>query len=215
MGKEKNIKGYLRLTLDKLLGIRADLVRLEYDNWQEWRFLQLVEALRKWCERNPVSLDGNPGRRDKGTDPLPQAKQEGGKHRGCVYCMSEEHKSVDCDKIKEEANRRWYLSDNKMCFNCPGTRHRLMTECRCTTTCRRCNGKHHSLICDKLSNHLMLATGGGLVVYPVVVVEVDGIRCRALLNMRAWSSDVSAALISQMNRKPDQSEYKRIEMMMM
>ena len=39
MGKEKDIKGYLRLTLDKLLGIRADLVRLEYDNWQEWRFL--------------------------------------------------------------------------------------------------------------------------------------------------------------------------------
>ena len=32
MGKEKDIKGYLRLTLDKLLGIRADLVRLEYDN---------------------------------------------------------------------------------------------------------------------------------------------------------------------------------------
>ena len=33
MGKEKDIKGYLiRLTLDTLLGIRADLVRLEYDN---------------------------------------------------------------------------------------------------------------------------------------------------------------------------------------
>ena len=32
MGKEKDIKGYLRLTLDKLLGIRADLVRFEYDN---------------------------------------------------------------------------------------------------------------------------------------------------------------------------------------
>ena len=32
MGKEKDIKGYLRLTLYKLLGIRADLVRLEYDN---------------------------------------------------------------------------------------------------------------------------------------------------------------------------------------
>ena len=32
MGKEKDIKGYLRFTLDKLLGIRADLLRLEYDN---------------------------------------------------------------------------------------------------------------------------------------------------------------------------------------
>ena len=40
-----------------------------------------------------------PGRRDKGRDPLLQAKQEGGNHTGCVYCMSEEHKLVDCEKI--------------------------------------------------------------------------------------------------------------------
>ena len=85
-------------------------------------------------------------------------------------------------KNKEVANRRRYLPDNKLCFNCDGTRHRVMPECRSTTTCQRCNGKHHNSTCDKLSNHLMLATSGGLVAYPVVVVEVDGIRCRALLN---------------------------------
>ena len=39
MGKEKDIRGYVRLTLDKLPGIRADLVRLD-DNWQEWGFPQ-------------------------------------------------------------------------------------------------------------------------------------------------------------------------------
>ena len=87
------------------------------NNWQECGFPQLVEALRKWSERNPAPLDGNHGRCDKGKDPLLQAKQEGGKHRGCVYCMSEEHKSVDCDKIKVVANRRRYLSDNKVFFN--------------------------------------------------------------------------------------------------
>ena len=43
MGKEKDIRGYVRLTLHKLPGIRADLVRLD-DNWQEWGFPQLVEA---------------------------------------------------------------------------------------------------------------------------------------------------------------------------
>ena len=73
--------------------------------------------------------------------------------------------------------------------------------------------KHHSSICDKLSNQLMLATGEGQVAYPVVV-EVDEIRCRALLVMGAGSSYASAALISQLNRKPDQKEYKRIERMM-
>ena len=47
MGRKKDIRGNVRLTLDKLPGIRADLVRLD-DNWQEWRFLQLVGALRNW-----------------------------------------------------------------------------------------------------------------------------------------------------------------------
>ena len=58
----------------------------------------------------------------------------------------------------------------------------------------------------------MLATGGGQVVYPVVVVEVDGIRCRALLDTRAGSPYASAALISKLNRKPDRRECKRIQM---
>ena len=35
MRKLNEIKGYVRNTLDKLPGIRADLVRLD-DNWQDW-----------------------------------------------------------------------------------------------------------------------------------------------------------------------------------
>lgn len=97
MGKDKDIRGYVRLNLDKLPGIRANLVRLDED-WQDWGFSHLVEALRKWCERNPVPLDGNPGRRDKGRDPLLQAKQKGWKLRPCAYCKSGERKSFD--KIK-------------------------------------------------------------------------------------------------------------------
>eukprot|EP00795_Rhopilema_esculentum_P005574 gene5574-9577_t len=44
LGRLKSISGYTRLTLDKLEGIRADLVRLD-DQWQEWGFPQLIEAL--------------------------------------------------------------------------------------------------------------------------------------------------------------------------
>ena len=58
MKKLKDIKGYVRRTLDKLPGIRAVLVRLD-DNWQEWDFCQLVDSLRRWTERNP-KIAGNP-----------------------------------------------------------------------------------------------------------------------------------------------------------
>ena len=169
------------------------------DSSLEWRFLQLVEA-----------LDGKPGRRDKGRYPFLQAKQEGGKHGGCVYCKSKEHKSVDCDKIKEVADKRRYLSHNKLCFNCTGTSQRA-AECRGTSTCHRCNEKHNSSICDMLLNQLTSGTtSGGQKVYPVVVLCVGGIRCSALLDKGAKRSYASAALISKLNRKPE--EYKRIKM---
>ena len=44
--------------------------------------------------------------------------------------------------------------------------------------------------------------------------QVFGIRCRALLDMRAGSSYASAALISKLNKNPDRREYERVEMMM-
>ena len=53
MGKLKKINGYVRMTLDKLPAIRADLVRVD-DDWQEWEFGQFIEALRKWTDRNPL-----------------------------------------------------------------------------------------------------------------------------------------------------------------
>ena len=52
MNKLRDINGYIKITLDKLPGIHANLVRLD-DDWQDWGFPQLVEALKKWTERNP------------------------------------------------------------------------------------------------------------------------------------------------------------------
>ena len=46
MNKLTTINGYMRLTLDKLPGTRADLVRLD-DNWQKWDFAKLVKSLRR------------------------------------------------------------------------------------------------------------------------------------------------------------------------
>ena len=53
MGKLSEVNGYVRTTIDKLEGIRGDLVRMD-DDWQGWKFPNLVEALRKWTERNPI-----------------------------------------------------------------------------------------------------------------------------------------------------------------
>ena len=46
------------MTVDKLEGIRSDLVRTD-DNWQDWKFPEIIEALRKWTVRNPVKQEEN------------------------------------------------------------------------------------------------------------------------------------------------------------
>ena len=53
MGKLEQVNGNVRLTIDKLSGIRGDLVRND-DNWQDWDFVKLCDALRSWTHRNPV-----------------------------------------------------------------------------------------------------------------------------------------------------------------
>ena len=56
MGKLEAINGYARLTLDKLAGIRADIVR-EDKNWKEWAFPELVTNLQAWLDRNMVERE--------------------------------------------------------------------------------------------------------------------------------------------------------------
>ena len=151
-------------------------------------------------------------------NPAYQTKDESAKvARVCVYCNGEGHRSAECAKFPSISQRRRILSDKKLCFNCTGTRHQAQ-DCRSKNACQRCGSRHHTSICDRLpsNNQMMLVTGDqeSSVIYPVVVVVVDGIKCRALLDTGAGSSYVSAALVKRLNKRPTHVEHKQIEMML-
>ena len=57
-------------------------------------------------------------------------------------------------------------------------------------------------------------TGTERVVYPVVFVEVNGIKRRALLDTGAGSSYASSAILEHLGIRPLREEFKRIEMML-
>ena len=90
MNKLKGINAYIRLTLDKLPGLRADLVRTD-EGWQEWTFPQLVDALRKWATINPKIISNS----EKGFKhgKVHQTNDKNYKHRDCVYCEKSGHKA--------------------------------------------------------------------------------------------------------------------------
>ena len=68
-----------------------------------------------------------------------------------------------------------------------------------------------SLFGYKKPEHMLVATGKSSVTYPVVVVEVCGIRCRALLDTGAGNSYASAALLGRIGEQPVRKEFRRIE----
>ena len=155
LGKIREVNGYTRMTLDKLPGIRSDLVRLD-DDWEEWDFPTLTQALQSWTQRNPPREQ-----KDEEKPPMSlrpkltkskafQAKQQSPNlsQKLCVYCDSSEHRSVDCSKITSSSDRKRLLSDKHLCFNCTSRDHRA-SQCTSQSVCKTCKARHHTSICDK------------------------------------------------------------------
>ena len=110
MSKLKEIKGYVRLTLDKLPSIKSDLVRTD-GRWHGWDFEELTKELSKWVDRNPVKSDP---KHDQKREQLLHAKQRN--RKPCVYCNVNNHKSSECEKVKGIQERKKTLSEKKIVF---------------------------------------------------------------------------------------------------
>ena len=214
------MNGYVRMSIDKLEGIRGDLVQTD-DIWQDWDFPKLVDALRKWTERNPTpKQERHEKSRNKEKPPYPrersyQTQQRKEKLCGCVYCDTSDNRSADCKTVSTLDDRKPLLSNNCLCFNCTGSRHKA-TDCRSRSVCQYCQRKHYTSICDRLGEQLMTATsmGNSVVIHPVVVVEVQGVKCRELLDTGPGSSYASAPLWDRLRIQPHQREVRQIEMML-
>jgi uncharacterized protein YukE len=63
-----------------------------------------------------------------------QVNQQQWKPKPYVYCNSDQHKSVVCDKIVDVASRKKELAAKKRCFNCTGLKRRA-SECRSSAAC--------------------------------------------------------------------------------
>ena len=204
MGKLKEIKGNIRLTLDKLPSIKSDLVRTD-DRWHDWDFEELTKEFSKWVDHNPAKSDP---KHDQRRDQLLQAKQKD--RKPCVYCNVNNHKISESEKVKEIQERKKIISEKKLCFNCTGKEHRA-SECTSKRSCQICQRKHHTSICDKNSQMMMAAES--LVIHPVVAVKVNNLMCRALLDTGAGSYYASVALLDRLKSKPIKKETKNIDMM--
>ncbi len=206
LGKLDKVSGMARSVLEKLRGIKVDLVR-ENEGWQDWDLTHLIAEIKKWRDINPVE-DNSKKQHKSGF------YHANGCKRACIYCDAEIHNSKDCPTVTNVDQQKKMLTDKKLCFNCTGIKH-CTADCKSVHKCTKCNMKHHSSICTK--KHPLLTANGlndGLLVYPVAVVNVEGIKCRALLDTGAGNLYVSAALLDLLPRRSRKKKVRRVEMML-
>ena len=96
-----------------------------------------------------------------------------------------------------------------MRFNCTVPKHRA-SDCCSNKTCANCKGKHHTSTLEKTAN-VLLITNDNHVTYPLVIIDIEGIKCRVLIDTGAGASYDSSTLIDQINIKPIRKQYNRIE----
>ena len=103
LGRLSEVKGNVRATLDKLKGIKGELVQ-GHDNWHNWGYEDLLKSLKTWREINPVEekLEKQQhGSKWKGHSRLYHTQDGDQKSRRpeCVYCEENTHKGLNCSKV--------------------------------------------------------------------------------------------------------------------
>ncbi len=140
-------------------------------------------------------------------------------------------KSVLLDQYGKESEQN-ILAKKGLCFNCATKPHRAAV-CTSKSSCTICNKRHHTSICDQTKDKdnggpgndnkqinkgpakkLMTDGANGEGVFPIVVVRVNGITCRVLIDSGASSSYASAKLINLFNIKPSEIKRQRVDMLM-
>lgn len=123
-----DVKGNVRSTLDKLKGVKADLVHGN-EGWKDWDFKDLLTELKKWTQINPVKefvTEKSPvGKRNQhfkmplhafNTHQSSHSQKEPHAGNQCVNCKDDKHRSTNCAKVSVYEGHK-ILSEKKLCFN--------------------------------------------------------------------------------------------------
>ena len=116
------------------------------------------------------------------------------------------------------------MAKKKLCFNCAAGQHRA-NACFSRSTCRKCDKRHHTSVCDakdrnqddrtKPDRKVLSASGSATEgIFPVVVVKVRGITYRALIDSGSGSSYISGKLAAMLNVKRVETRTSKIVMLL-
>ena len=215
--------------MDKLGPVREVITQTD-DKWEEWTLEQLVEALRKFVDRNPLRTEekskqqSGPGDGRRNTEKLMmQGSQRYTNANRCVYCGSTHHSSVNCTKVLTVAARRDLIRRKNLCYNCTGDNH-LVSACR-SRPCKYYGQRHHTSLCERrisivpkqgsvpasTEKNMSALTRSTSTLHATVRAMVNGQEARIMIDTGAGSSYVCSDLITKLEISPICQETRCIE----
>ena len=137
--------------------------------------------------------------------------------RVCLL-QGEDHRPSECTLLTSPKEHKQLLITKKLCFNCTGPYK--YSECRSVLKYQNCGKRHHTFICDTQRYHKTERVLTALdpenkdIVYPIILVDINGIKTYALLGTGAGSSYTSTKLLNLLNKRPKETVAKRIDTML-
>lgn len=116
-----------------------------------------------------------------------------------------------CQTVSSVEYHRLVFSKKKLCFNCTGSKHRASEyPSNQNVQFKIPYFNFYTSIWDKNKN-VVLAANDNTFSYPVVILIIEKITCRASIDTRARASYVSTTVINRINKEAIRAEPKRIE----
>ena len=237
LGETDMLRGFVMTTLNKLPHVKPDLVRTN-DSWEDWDMEAFIDGLKKWLKRNKT--EERPGDSHKvPTDPFKSQrdppKPPGGRYRNeehwfakeggerdsadcqrsrgtpvCMYCKKD-HSGDSCTTFSTLETRRKFFFDNQLCYNCGRAGHPVV-KCR-SRGCHKCNGRHHTSICDK-GNTAVLSVftpaAEEMALPAIIPVKIQGLTLWAYLDTGSGRNFISSEAAKKLKLSPNRHETRQM-----
>ena len=114
LDKLERVNGMTRSVIDKLPGIKNDIVR-GHEGRQDWGLAQLVKEMKVWRDINPCNEESGK-EKGKRKDRSDKVFNTGAKKHSCIYCEDSNHKSRECPRVVDVNERKKILATKRLCF---------------------------------------------------------------------------------------------------
>ena len=139
----------------------------------------------------------------------------------CKLCF-EDHSIRNCKKYETTLEKRNRCRDLNLCLNCLWNTHDVK-DCTSIYTCRNCNERHHTALCEKQNKTNESYVPSTSVLYttesspkfgialPTALLSLNGTKARGFYDLGSQETLIESSLVTKLDLQVVESKWLRID----